>query len=95
MDERLLIAPFLVEVNNLPVFNHTITCNSVIPFSVECCHNQASSSRLIINSEHHRVDSSDDRSDIIRFVFSVKYREKLVHRFSGFNECYLSSRPMK
>ena len=95
MDERRLIAPFLVEVNNLPVFNNTITLNFVIPFSVECCHDRASSSQLIMNSERHRVDSSDDGSYIIRFVFSVKYREKLVHRFSGFNECYFSSSLME
>ena len=95
MDERRLIAPFFVEVNYLPVFHHTITSYFVIPFSVECRHNRASSSQPIINSERHREDSSDDRSDIIRLVFSVKHREKLVHRFSGFNERYFSSRPME
>ena len=95
MDERRLIAPFFVEVNYLPVFHHTITSYFVIPFSVECRHNRASSFQPIINSERHREDSSDDRSDIIRFVFSVKYREKLVHRFSGFNERYFSSRSME
>ena len=95
MDERLLIAPFLVEVNNLPVFIHTITSNFVIPFSVECHHNRASTFQPIINSERHREDSSNDRSDIIRFVISVKYREKLVHRFSGFNKRYFSSRSME
>ena len=49
MDERRLIAPFFVEVDNLPVFHHTITSYFVIPFSVECRHNRASSFQPIIN----------------------------------------------
>ena len=90
MDERRLIAPFFVEVNYLPVFHHTITSYFVIPFSVECRHNRASSFQPIINSERHREDSSDDRSDIIRLVFSVKHREIFKFTITA-NKYYLFS----